>query len=215
MNRSVYSLVLMDDVVAAIDRMAARMQTSRSNLINQVLAQYASCVTPEMRMREIFSRMEELMDESLQMQLQPSEAMISIRRALMVKYRPTVRYQVELYRNAAPQVGEFRALFRTQSRSLLEGLERFFHLWEGLENLRFAGQAPCEHGPGRFRRQFPLPGTAAQPTNDALAEAIARYVEAFDGALKDYFAYADQPEQAAQRVRKRYSAYARVSAPIL
>ena len=56
MKKSVYSLVLMDDVVEAIDRMAYSMNTSRSNLINQILAERVSYVTPEMRMRDIFSR---------------------------------------------------------------------------------------------------------------------------------------------------------------
>ncbi len=61
MKKSIYSLVLMDEVVEAVDRMAYAMHTSRSNLINQILAEHLSCVTPEMRMQEIFARMEERM----------------------------------------------------------------------------------------------------------------------------------------------------------
>ena len=37
MKRNAYSLILMDDVVAAVDRLAAQQGTSRSNLINQIL----------------------------------------------------------------------------------------------------------------------------------------------------------------------------------
>ena len=55
MKRSTYSLILMDDVVAAIDRLAAQQGTSRSNLINQILAEHVSCVTPEQQMRQIFA----------------------------------------------------------------------------------------------------------------------------------------------------------------
>ena len=55
MNKSVYSLVLSDEVVDAIDRLAYSMNTSRSNLINQILAEKLSLMTPEMRMRQIFS----------------------------------------------------------------------------------------------------------------------------------------------------------------
>ena len=36
-SKSVYSLVLSDDVVAAVDRAAYGLGTSRSNLINQLL----------------------------------------------------------------------------------------------------------------------------------------------------------------------------------
>ena len=67
MKKSVYSLVLMDDVVEAIDRMAYSMNTSRSNLINSILAERVSYVTPEMRMRDIFSRIEQLMDSRFQL----------------------------------------------------------------------------------------------------------------------------------------------------
>jgi len=40
MAKSVYSLVLRDEVVAEIDRLAYRMNTNRSNMINQILAEY-------------------------------------------------------------------------------------------------------------------------------------------------------------------------------
>ena len=42
MNKSVYSLVLTDDVVAEIDRIAYENGTSRSNTVNQILAEYVS-----------------------------------------------------------------------------------------------------------------------------------------------------------------------------
>ena len=43
MKRNAYSLILMDDVVAAVDRLAAQQGTSRSNLINQILAEHVCC----------------------------------------------------------------------------------------------------------------------------------------------------------------------------
>ena len=54
-KRSTYSVVLMDDVVAAIDALAAQMGTSRSNLMNQILAEHVCCITPEKRMRSILN----------------------------------------------------------------------------------------------------------------------------------------------------------------
>ena len=54
MNKSVYSLVLMDNVVSEVDKLAYELGTSRSNLINQILAEYVRYTTPEMRMRAIF-----------------------------------------------------------------------------------------------------------------------------------------------------------------
>ena len=40
MSKSVYSVVLMDDVVDAVDRLAYEAVTNRSNLITRFLAEY-------------------------------------------------------------------------------------------------------------------------------------------------------------------------------
>ena len=69
MNKSVYSIVLSDDVVAEIDRLAYREGTSRSNMINQILAQYVSYTTPEKRLSDIFSKAVELVESMDQLQV--------------------------------------------------------------------------------------------------------------------------------------------------
>ena len=60
MKKSVYSLVLSDDVVEAVDRAAYQNGLSRSAMVNQILADYVSYTTPEKRMREIFSQVDTL-----------------------------------------------------------------------------------------------------------------------------------------------------------
>ena len=94
-NKSVYSLVLADDVVEAIDRLAYSMNTSRSNLINQILAERVQLLTPEKRMREIFAKIEQLMDSRFQTLNQPSDAMMSIKSPLRYKYKPTIQHRAE------------------------------------------------------------------------------------------------------------------------
>ena len=49
MDKSLYSLMLMDSVVREIDRIALQKNTNRSNLVNQILAEYVSLVTPEQK----------------------------------------------------------------------------------------------------------------------------------------------------------------------
>ena len=55
LSKSVYSVVLMDDVVDAVDRLAYEAGTNRSNMINRILAEYVQLATPEQRMQDIFS----------------------------------------------------------------------------------------------------------------------------------------------------------------
>lgn len=105
MGKSVYSLVLMDEVVDAIDQMAYRNNTSRSNLINQILAEHVSLATPEKRMKDVFTSLEQFMDEQFQIQFMPSDSMLSIRSPLRYKYKPTIRYSVELYRTPGHMPG--------------------------------------------------------------------------------------------------------------
>jgi predicted transcriptional regulator len=57
MGKSVYSIVLIDEVVAKVDKLAYKNGTSRSNIINKILAEYVSFTTPEDQMREIFSQL--------------------------------------------------------------------------------------------------------------------------------------------------------------
>ena len=45
--------MLSEGVVRAVDAEAARLGTNRSALINRILAEYVSYVTPEMRARQI------------------------------------------------------------------------------------------------------------------------------------------------------------------
>ena len=69
MQKSVYSIVLSDDVVACIDRLAYANGTSRSNMINQILAEHVSYTTPEKRRGDIFSKAVEMINAMDQLQV--------------------------------------------------------------------------------------------------------------------------------------------------
>ena len=133
MKRSVYSLVLMDDVIKAVDEQAYRLGTSRSNLINQILAERLSCVTPEMRMREIFDSMTELIGGAFRIQQQRSASLMTLRTALDYKYRPTINFKVELERALVDYLGTLRVQIRTQSAALINLFDSFFSGWVSLE----------------------------------------------------------------------------------
>lgn len=208
MNKSVYSLVLMDDVVEQIDRVAYEMNTSRSNMINQILAEYVSYMTPEKRMREIFSAVEQQLagGSTFQVLLQPSDTMFSLRSALAYKYNPTVRYSVELYRNAKPLLGELRVSLRSQNSTLLLYLLQFFKLWVRVEE-SFLGRTESTVEDGRFIRKLVLRSEGAEPDNETVGEAIAAYIDLFDRALKTFFANLSDPQRAVVQVQRLYVDY--------
>lgn len=225
MKKNVYSLVLSEDVVAAIDRLAYHKGTNRSGLINQILAEYVSYVTPEQRMRDIFGRMEALLDgrDSFHVQLTQSDSLFSLRSALDFKYNPTLRYSVELYRSPAADgaFGELRVALRTQNSTLLLYLMQFYKLWHSVEE-SFLGtpvHGRLEDG-GKYLRQLTLRAVvkgadAESAGSETLGELIAAYIRTFDAALKAYFYCLRDPAAAAAEVERIYRGYLAASTLVL
>ena len=225
MKKTVYSLVLSEDVIAEIDRLAYRKGTNRSNMINQILAEYVSYTTPEKRMQDTFRRLENLLDgrDSFRVQLGASDSMLSLRSALDYKYNPTVRYSVELYRTVGGDgaIGELRVTLRTQSSSLMLYLMQFYKLWNRVEESIFAGPVHCrvEDG-GKYVRQLCLHtltqgGQPVEPGSEPLGELIAAYIRTFDAAMKAYFYHLDNPAAAVAEVERIYRAYLQQSTMVL
>lgn len=214
MNKSVYSLVLSDEIVQEIDRMAYEAGASRSAMINQLLADCVRYTTPEKRMREVFSAIEQmLLGSAFEPQLQPSESMFSLRSALDYKYNPSVRYSVELYQNALPMLGELRVSIRSQNSALVLALLQFFKLWTRIETA-YIGRVECAIEDGRYLRKLRL-SESAQPTNEQIGEGIAGYINLLDSALKTYFQNSNEPALAVANVEKQYVGYLRGGGMIL
>lgn len=205
MHKAVYSLVLSEDVVEAVDRMAYARGTSRSNLINQILAQAVGYVTPEQRMAEILETLTAQMGGLYQLQAQASDGMLTIRSPLRYRYKPTIRYRVELYRQPRHALGLLHASFRTQSRALLEDANAFFTLWSQLELAAgICDAADIHYGDGTWTRAFIMPAAHAQDTR-SVGEAMSRYIKRVDGALKRYFAALPDETNAAAQVRAAFA----------
>ena len=203
MKKSVYSLVLSDDVIAAVDRVAYQNGLSRSAMINRILAQAVSYTTPEQRMSEIFSQVERLLNgEVFQSLSQPSDSMMSLRSALAYKYNPNVRYSVELY-PARPGEGELRVSLRSQSSALILYLGQFFRLWAKIEQA-YVGGADCVIQDGKYARRLKLPARVSHREQGAV---LAGYIRAMEQGLRAFFHSLDDPRQAAASVEQAYQNY--------
>ena len=187
-KKTLYSLLLDEDVVRAVDQLAHRRGCSRSALVNQLLAEQLDLMTPERRIAEVLRAMESLFrpDPELVPMFTPNALSMSMKSALDYKYRPTVKYEVELYRGGDDSIGELTVSYRTQSAELLAAMARFFGLWQQLENAYLAPK--LGHGissmlsDGRFVRSISMPDRECSAKE--LAEAISAYVRLFDRLLK-------------------------------
>ena len=197
MRKSVYSLTLANEVVDRIDRMAYMSNKTRSGLINDILAEYVSLVTPEMRMRSIIGKIEAMLSGAGE--LRPAESrsdtMLTLCSALSYKYNPTVRYSVVLYRDSSPTIGELRVGFRTQNRELLTCMELFYQAWIQIEEAHI-GEGEYRIDNGKLTRRLILRKNPNATAKDAetLGELIGEYIRTLDAAMKTFFQAPNSPE---------------------
>ena len=193
MKKTLYSLMLSDDVVRAVDALAHRMGTNRSALVNQILAENTDMVTPERRVQDIFRQIGQILDADAELVpfVAPNAMSVSMKSSLQYRYRPTVKYSVELYRDREGALGELSVVFRTQSQELLDAMGQFFRLFKQVEDELVAPYhpVPVEYAlyPGRFTRTIALPARRDYSSAD-VAGAISQYVRLFDRLMKGVLA---------------------------
>ena len=192
MKKTLYSLMLNDEVVREIDARAHRMGTNRSALINQILAEYVDYTTPERRINDVLSTIQELLSPSRELVpfFAPNSFSMSLKSSLEYKYRPTVKYEVELFRGREESIGQLSVVFRTQSMALINAMTDFFRLWKQIEDthLRPLTGAKIDYAlyDGKFVRSIAAPDRDC--TTDELAAALSEYIKLFDKLMKAYLA---------------------------
>ena len=207
LEKNIYSLVLSDSVVEAVDALARTAGLSRSAMINQILAERVAYTTPEMRLREILSAVQRSMNDGFYYLEQPSAGTLSCRTALKYRYKPTVRYSVEIFSRGGKKAGELRVSFRTQNVQLIDDLTGFFKSWAYFEQSYIASKLTQDIvytiDSGKFTRTLNMP----EPDigDEALGGAVADYMAMFDAAMKQYFSYLPDMEMAQRAAEQSYS----------
>lgn len=192
MKKTLYSLMLSEDIMREIDLLAHRMGTNRSNLVNMILAERVRMQTPEQQLNDIFSGIERLLSASRELVplFAPNTQRVSVRSSLKYKYNPTLRYEVELAGVFSPgePIGTLTASFRTQSQGLLELLSRFFRCLCRIEGRLLPLDISYSLDNGKFCRTLAYPvkrGSGGAVLNpDEISRAITDYVQLVDGMLK-------------------------------
>lgn len=186
MSKSVYSIVLDDEIIKGIDLMAMQQGTSRSNLINRILAQQVCMPTAETIINDVYNSIDTFLQghSSLALQLPGNGSLISMRSALQYKYNPSVKYTLELYEKSS-YGGQLKVSMRSQNSTLIEILDSFFYLWSQLE-MQYCGITEQEFsiGGGRYSR---LLRSGYSSDFEQYGRNIALYVELLDKCMKEYF----------------------------
>lgn len=208
MKKSTYSVVLMDSVIAEVDRLAYQNGTNRSNMINQILAEYVSLVTPEKRIRNIFDEIASYLysGEIFRQITPPTSSVMSLCSALSYKYNPTVKYSVELYREPKGEEGSIRVSVRSANATLLNKMLDFYKIWATIEaKYGFEGESTYEDGIFRrpvIIRNSPILNKSAK--DNSIGEMLAEYISLFDSAMKIYFSGRDDSYNEILRIYYNY-----------
>lgn len=206
-----YSIILSDEVVDATDKAAYKSGTSRSGLIDRILAEYLSCPIPEMRIEDTFSRMEKMLSglDTFHLKYRPHCSVFAVQSALRYRYKPTIRYTLELYKHFDNSIGELRVSLRTQNQALIYTLTDFFNIWDEIENKvighKFSeGRVPCFMADGKYIRKLSIPEKKENRTNEKIADAISSYICEFDSILKLYFGSGEDSEETVGMLETQY-----------
>ena len=188
MKKTLYSLMLDDNVMRLADARAHLLGMTRSAFVNKAIAEAVGYVTPEQRVNDVFAAVASLLSPSPELVpfFTPNTGLMSMKSSLSYKYRPTVKYEVSLNTGPAPTLGSLNVIFRTQSAELISLLTAFFRLWKGIEERALPAEVTYALYDGRLERSLLLPERDVTP--EALAEAITDYVSLFDRCLKGYLA---------------------------
>ena len=158
MSKSLYSLILNDEVVSRIDDVAELAGTNRSSLINRILAEYVSYTTPEQWIRGIFDHLSTILSHTeLVVPAAYSGSNFAVTTSLAYKYRPTVKYCVKLYESHEGRIGELKVLYRINSEELLYRIANFFKLFIAVETELSSLPTEYETCSGKFTRTFCVP----------------------------------------------------------
>ena len=202
MKKTVYSLVLSEDVIREVDKLAYQSGTNRSNMVNQILAEYVSLITPEKRMSHLLAEVRRHFAEAAGFQLPEggSAGMMNLRTALRYKYNPTVRYCLELSRDNN-SIGTLRVSLRTQNMQLILRMMDFYNLWDAVEKIFIGPQNSIIEGE-RYYRVLMLQSAVPQ------GYLLADYITTFDAALKLFFAEQEPLSRATRgKIERLYRDY--------
>ena len=200
MHKSVYSVLLSDELVSRLDEQAYKSGVSRSVMLDRLLAEYLTIETADMKMESALMNMGRLIESysGLKFTNLPSNSMAFVQSALLYKYNPTVKYSVELFHSG--DLGQLKISLRTTSATLFSLMESFYTIFVSLEK-KYIGERVYDYSDNKFVRMLLRPEGI---TPEKTGEAIAEYVAELDKYLRLYFTHLIDHEKARYEIEREF-----------
>ena len=188
MAKNLYSVILSEELVSLVDELAKKNNTSRSNQINNILANYFSYTTMDMQIDSILGFINNMLSKNDEFQFLENncDRQLSVKTSLDYKYNPSLKYSIELYKNLVnDSIGDLKIIYRISSPELRVKLERYFNYIISFESSVNPTLVKTSMYEQKFIRQFYIEQDL-NFTYDEIAESITEYVNNIDRTLKKY-----------------------------
>lgn len=186
MGKSVYSMVLSDEVITLIDEAALKNGKSRSNLINEILADYVGYNTADKRVDEILNLILAAYPMRRMRVEHNRKTRIEFFGAMNYKYKPRVTYSAELFTEDS-RSGLLKIELRTTNLTLIGVMENFLNGFIAIEKKYIPGIEYFTDD-GKLVRRLNFKNMR---TEEEIAMSLATYVhnidELIDAYTLDYF----------------------------
>lgn len=182
MSKSVYSMVLSDEVISLIDDAAMKSGKSRSTLVNEILASYVGTSTSKQRIEEILTLVTEAFEPHRRMRVErKQQSTIDFLSALDYKYNPRVTYSVELF-TEDEYTGYLKIALRTTNHVLITVINEFFNAFICLER-KYLGNVEYSVIDGKLVRKLNF---KEKNTTAEIALKLTDYVNNIDKFINAY-----------------------------
>jgi len=188
MKKSIYSLMLFDEIVEKIDQMAYVNYTNRSQLINEILAEHLGLVTPEQKIQTILETLKENLSDTLSVSQVNKNSSIQFGKSLKYKYRPKVKYSIEFVGVGGQKYAVLKISSRTKSVELNHHFDEFFRIICELEAKHISKdeiiyETSANH---KFVREFRDEGSVSRDVKE-VSSLLTNYLKMIDAAMDIYF----------------------------
>lgn len=188
MEKSVYSLMLFDDIVEKIDELASVLKTNRSQLVNDIIAEHLGLMTPEQKIQRIIENLYNSLSKTLTVHEIKKNTSIKFGKNLNYKYKPEIKYCFEFAGSGNKKYAVLKISSRTTSKNLNSLFDKFFSLIKQLEiNNNVYRESEKETSiKYKFIREFRNKGSLNRDLNE-VSQFLTNYLQMIDQAMNLFF----------------------------
>ncbi|HIR34531.1 MAG TPA: hypothetical protein IAC91_00335 [Candidatus Faecimorpha stercoravium] len=192
MNKSMYSLILTDEVIARIDRLAYEKGMNRSQLIDHLLAKEVGMHTREHQTRTIISyTVSQINTQESSLHGHMDRGSMEVATYVKYKYNPTIKYGFDIIEENNAPLGLLKIQSRSTAAALRNNLDTFFCLLSVIDDHHhqlFRIPTKKQTDAGRYQRTIVLP-RLFENTDDAqtVADRLSASILLVDDTMQSYF----------------------------